>query len=102
MRCGGCGIAATSCSPKAERFARETIRQIVHLPAEIEPLARLLPQDVLPVHDPRQITGCIVSSLLSTRDANLKPTVGLVDVDLAAKHLDALTELGLYGRPIAL
>jgi thioester reductase-like protein len=75
-------------------WARETIRQIVHLPAEIEPFARLLPQDVLPMHDPRQITGCIVSSLLSTRDTNLKPTVGLVDADLAAKHLDALTELG--------
>ena len=47
---------------------------------------------LLPVHDPRQITGCIVSSLLSTRVADLHPTVGLVEADLAAKHLDTLAE----------
>jgi thioester reductase-like protein len=75
-------------------WAPQPINQLIHLTAELEPLARLLPQDVLPLHGPRQITGCILSSLLSEQFAHLPPTVGLVEGDVAWEHAKVLAELG--------
>jgi hypothetical protein len=45
-------------------------------------------------HNPFDVTGCVFSSLLSTRFEDLKPTIGLVDVDASARHYERLTELG--------
>lgn len=81
-------------------WAPEPIRQLVHMPEELEPLARTLPQDILPVHDPRQITGCIVSGLLATRFEHLKPTVGQISPADALSHFRSLAELGFRASPL--
>jgi thioesterase domain-containing protein len=39
------------------------------------------------------ITGCVLSSLLSSRFDDLAPTLGFVDDDVALRHLDRLREL---------
>jgi len=56
--------------------------------------AQMMPRDMLPFNDPRQITGCVLSSLLSTRFDHLKPTLGLVDGPTCMEHYAKLTELG--------
>jgi amino acid adenylation domain-containing protein/thioester reductase-like protein len=77
------------------------IRQTVFLPPALEAVARAVPRDVLPVlTDPTQITGCIVSSMLSTRFPELPPTVGLVDAPAAVAHYEKLTELGFDAAPL--
>ena len=70
------------------------------LPPALELIARAVPRDLLPVvTDPTQITGCIISSLLSTRFAHLPPTIGLVDSATAVAHYEKLTELGFDAAP---
>jgi amino acid adenylation domain-containing protein len=77
------------------------LRQVVFLPPALELVARAVPRDVLPVvTDPTQITGCIMSSLLSTRYADLPPTIGLVAADEAVAHYDRLTSLGFDAAPL--
>ncbi|HEY1376544.1 MAG TPA: thioester reductase domain-containing protein, partial [Gemmataceae bacterium] len=81
--------------------APEPIRQTVYLPPALEAVARSVPRDLLPiVTDPTQITGCVVSSLLSTLDTHLPPTVGLVDGPTALAHYVQLTELGFDAAPL--
>ncbi|QRN86643.1 amino acid adenylation domain-containing protein [Clostridia bacterium] len=43
------------------------------------------------------ITGCILSSLLSAKHSNLKPVVGNVDIEDCMCHYETLTELGYKG-----
>jgi hypothetical protein len=43
---------------------------------------------------PRYITGCILSGLLSARFAHLSPTVGLIDSRTALEHYETLDALG--------
>ncbi len=44
--------------------------------------------------DPREITGCILSSLLTATVASLTPTLGSVDGRTAAQHYRVLRDLG--------
>jgi hypothetical protein len=46
-------------------------------------------------HNPFNVTGCVFSSLLSSRFDDLKPTVGLVDRDACVRHYDMLNQLEL-------
>jgi thioester reductase-like protein len=78
----------------------QPIRQTVYLPEQLEHLARALPRELLPLDDPRQITGCILSSLLSTRFPNLPPTVGLIEAKDASEHRRALAELNFQAAPL--
>jgi hypothetical protein len=81
--------------------APQPLQQTVFLPPALELVARSVPRDVLPiVSDPTQITGCIISSLLTTRFANLPPTVGLVEPATAVAHYEKLTELGFDAAPL--
>ncbi len=48
-------------------------------------------------HNPVEITGCILSSLLSARFAQLQPTLGYVDLATAFAHYTALRRLGFRG-----
>jgi hypothetical protein len=41
-----------------------------------------------------EITGCVLSSLLSTRFAELSPTIGLASGEVCARHLQALNAFG--------
>ncbi len=77
------------------------LRQTVFLPPALELIAQSVPRDVLPIiTDPTQITGCIISSLLSTRFPQLPPMVGLVDSPIALAHYEKLTELGFDAAPL--
>jgi hypothetical protein len=81
--------------------APKAIRQTVYLPPALELVARAVPRDLLPViTDPTQITGCIISSLLSTRFPHLPPTLGLVDGATSLAHYEKLTELGFDAAPL--
>ncbi len=44
--------------------------------------------------DSSQITGCVLSGLLSSRFDNLKPTLGLVEAATSCKHYEILKDLG--------
>ena len=48
--------------------------------------------------DPRLITGCVLSGLLSARFAHLTPTIGLVDRRTALDHYETLECARLQGR----
>ena len=77
------------------------LHHTVFLPPAIELVAHSVPRDVLPiVTDPMQITGCVVSSLLSTRFPELPPTIGLVDAATAVAHYEKLTSLGFDAAPL--
>jgi amino acid adenylation domain-containing protein/thioester reductase-like protein len=80
--------------------ASKPIHQTVFLPPALELIVRSVPRDLLPIiSDPTQITGCIVSSLLSTRYPKLPPTLGLVDGPTSHAHFEMLTELGFDAAP---
>ena len=44
--------------------------------------------------DPRTITGCVLSALISARRADLPPTIGPITRDAAREHWDRARELG--------
>ncbi len=80
---------------------------VLHLPRQIR-TTRYLPriaQRVLPEHiqhlfawhNPYEITGCILSGLLSARFAHLHPTVGYIDLATSVQHYHLLTESGVQG-----
>jgi hypothetical protein len=80
--------------------APNPIRQTVFVPPALELVARAVPRDLLPVvTDATQITGCIISSLLSTRFSHLPPTVGLIEPATAVAHYEKLTDLGFDAAP---
>ncbi|MFN2285313.1 MAG: amino acid adenylation domain-containing protein [Anaerolineae bacterium] len=65
------------------------IRQISYMPQALEGiLSRYSNQDEF------TITRCVLSSLLSAQFKNLKPTVGLVQVDASLQHYTMLHQLG--------
>ena len=43
------------------------------------------------------ITGCILSSLLSAKHVELKPVVGQVEIEDCMQHYEKLTDLGYRG-----
>ena len=50
--------------------------------------------------DVQEITGCVLSSLLSVRHRHLPPVLGVPDVAACEEHLDVLAELGCSASPI--
>jgi predicted amino acid dehydrogenase len=65
------------------------IQQISYMPQTLE--------EILPRYTSRDqfaITRCVLSSLLSAQFKNLKPTVGLVQVDASLQHYTMLHQLG--------
>ncbi len=50
--------------------------------------------------NPRAITGCILSSLLSAQFADLPPTLGLIDSPSALRHYETLSRLGFRSAPL--
>jgi hypothetical protein len=51
-------------------------------------------------YNPRTITGCVFSSLLSARFKELEPTVGLVDVETCLQHYQKLQQLGFQAADL--
>lgn len=83
--------------------APEPIPRLLYLPRGAERLARLLPGGLpgMPgVSRADEITGCVLSSLLSTRFADLPPTIGEVDPDVSVRHYERLRALGYDGADL--
>jgi amino acid adenylation domain-containing protein len=74
--------------------APEPIRQLRYLPRMVERLLGEAAAGLFGDRDPHEITGCILSSLLSARFAELAPTLGLVDVPTCQRHYALLRQLG--------
>jgi amino acid adenylation domain-containing protein len=74
--------------------APQPLRQVLYLPAELEHLLQAVPAEALANHDPRHITGCVFSSLLSAYRADLPPTLGPVSPQACLDHYQVLERLG--------
>jgi hypothetical protein len=69
--------------------------RIVHVPASVTPVMQVeIPQLFFSLLRAEDITGCILSALLSARRADLPPTIGLIAPADARTHWKALNELG--------
>ena len=52
--------------------------------------------------DPMQLTGCVLSGLLSAQSDAIRPTIGMIETDDLEANFVKMTELGLEGRGPAL
>ncbi len=76
--------------------------RIAHLPPSIAAgLPASLPQLLFSSLNPRDITACILSALLSARHPELAPTIGLVAPAAARQHWVALAELGFSAADLS-
>ncbi|MGB7293372.1 MAG: amino acid adenylation domain-containing protein [Thermodesulfobacteriota bacterium] len=72
-------------------------KPVYHLQYMPDTVERLIDKNQLQTsseRNPFQITGCVLSGLLSSRFDTLKPTLGLVDAETSYKHYEILKELG--------
>ena len=76
--------------------------RIAHVP---ESIGAAFPTDLLNLLfsslNPRDITACILSALISAQRADLPPTIGLVDVATTRRHWAALPELGFSAADLS-
>jgi acyl carrier protein len=72
----------------------QPLSTLVYLPPLVEQLVNKAAIEALSDRNPHQITGCVLSGLLSSCFADLKPTVGFVDVGASGRHYEKLTQLG--------
>jgi hypothetical protein len=70
------------------------LKQVLYVPADIERVLPAIPAEVIGNYDPHNITGCVLSSLLSARRADLPPTIGLVGTRACLDHFQTLEQLG--------
>jgi amino acid adenylation domain-containing protein len=68
---------------------------LAHVPAVLEPWLKVAFVSLLARSQPRYITGCVLSGLLSARYDELPPTVGWIDRRTALAHYETLTSLGI-------
>jgi acyl carrier protein len=83
--------------------APEPIPRLLHLPRGAEALAALLPSGLpgMPgVSRADEITGCVLSGLLSMRFAELAATIGEVTLEESIRHHERLMSLGFRGAPL--
>jgi len=67
----------------------------VYVPASVTPIMQMeIPQLFFSMLRADDITGCILSALISARRPDLAPSVGLVDPAAARAHWEALAEMG--------
>jgi hypothetical protein len=64
------------------------------LPAEV-------PEQLFSMLAPGEVTGCILSALLSATRPELPPTIGLVDPADGRRHLEVLESLGFTAADLA-
>jgi hypothetical protein len=75
-------------------LAPEPLPLRAYVPDELEPWLRAGLTWLVAQTDPRLITGCVLSGLLSARYAHLVPTIGLIDRRTALDHYETLDALG--------
>ncbi|MGE5756703.1 MAG: non-ribosomal peptide synthetase, partial [Planctomycetaceae bacterium] len=74
--------------------APEILPTTVHVPAALDLGLKAELLSLLALSEPRYITGCVLSGLLSARFDHLPPTLGLIDRRTALQHYETLDELG--------
>jgi len=78
----------------------QPLHTVIYLPYHIEKgLKSKLNEDLLK-GNPSEIAGCIFSSLLSSLDENLKPTVGLVQLSESVEHYKTLISKGFQAADL--
>jgi amino acid adenylation domain-containing protein len=83
-------------------LAPEPLPIRAYVPDDFEPWLRAGLVRLVAQSDPRLITGCVFSGLLSARFAHLAPTIGLVDRQAALDHYEALDSLGFKAPDLQL
>ncbi len=66
----------------------------IHVPAGLDPWLKAGLVALVARSNPRYITGCVLSGLLSSRFSHLTPTLGLIDPRAALEHYNTLVTLG--------
>lgn len=81
--------------------ASHPIKTVLYLPEWIKNnlTENLWESDFKPTN-PHNITGCVLSSLLSSRFEDMEPTVGLVDVETCVQHYQGLERLGFQAADL--
>jgi amino acid adenylation domain-containing protein len=74
----------------------------VHVPDGLEPWQRAGLLSLIAQNNPWNITGCVLSGLLSARFAHLPPTIGLIDRQTALDHYQTLDALGFKAADLQL
>jgi amino acid adenylation domain-containing protein len=80
--------------------APRVLPQVRHLPAAVESIMTSDYLASLRRHEPRSITGCVVSALLGARHPELGVDIGEVAPAAAAAHFDRLLSLGFDAAPL--
>src|SRR5262249_8272653 len=70
--------------------APRPLRQVIYVPADLENVFQSVPAEAFANYDPHHITGCVLSGLLSSRRADLPPTVGLAGLQACLAHYEAV------------
>ncbi len=83
-------------------LAPEPFPITAYVPDDIEPWLRAGLTQLVAGYNPRIITGCVLSGLLSARFPHLTPTVGLVDRQSTLDHYRVLEELGFRSPDLEL
>jgi amino acid adenylation domain-containing protein len=83
-------------------LAPEPLPLCVYVPDELEPWLKAGLVSLVARSNPRHITGCVLSGLLSARFAQLAPTIGLVDRQTALDHYAMLESLGFEAAKLHL
>jgi hypothetical protein len=74
--------------------APEVLPLLVGVPEGLEPWLQAALVSLVAQSAPREITGCVLSGLLSARFTQLAPTVGLIDRQTALDHYETLGAIG--------
>ncbi|HEX3450177.1 MAG TPA: phosphopantetheine-binding protein, partial [Isosphaeraceae bacterium] len=83
-------------------LAPEPLPLRVFVPDELEPWLKAGLVSLIARSNPWNITGCVLSGLLSARFANLAPTIGLIDRQTALDHYKTLDALGFSAAGLQL
>jgi acyl transferase domain-containing protein/predicted amino acid dehydrogenase/short-subunit dehydrogenase len=69
--------------------------RVAHVPTSIaSAIPAEIPQLFFSMFNPHEITGCVLSALISARRPELPPTIGLITREAAREHWMVLKELG--------
>ena len=83
-------------------LAPEPLPLRVFVPDELEPWLKAGLVSLIARSNPWNITGCVLSGLLSARFAHLAPTIGLIDRQTALDHYERLEALGFEAAGLEL
>lgn len=78
----------------------EPIKRLVYLPNNINKIMTPEQRHEYLDRDPFNITGCVLSSLLSTRFNHLTPTIDLVRLETSLDHYKVLRQLGFQAADL--